>query len=217
MFKDNKEDIYRERLKYSNISLMSNKLRIGIIGFGKAGLIKANHFYKQGAEIFVLTKEYNKDIISKFDNNIDVKIGEYNKEFILNKHIIIIAIDDDEVIKNIRNDCEEYSKIYIDSSDFTQGMGVVPVQRESENIVLSINSKVGNPRGAVFVSEKIKGYLEEYDEFIEFTAEIRKKVKSKIEIKDEVLNFIYSEDFFYLFNKKKGKEVIRLFYGEEIV
>ena len=42
MYRDNREDI-QDEVEYSFISLFSKKLRIGVIGGGKAGAIKINH------------------------------------------------------------------------------------------------------------------------------------------------------------------------------
>ena len=52
-------------------------------------------------------------------------------------------------------------------------MGVIPVTRESKFITVAVNTKVGNPRGSVMVAESITKSLQEFDEYIRLTGEIR--------------------------------------------
>ena len=39
------------------------------------------------------------------------------------------------------------------------------MKRESKNISLSINTKVGNPKGAVMLADKLQKEIESYDDF----------------------------------------------------
>ena len=55
MEEDNRKDIYNEGIDYSYISLISKKLRVGIIGGGKAGFIKIKHFIKNKCYVEVLS------------------------------------------------------------------------------------------------------------------------------------------------------------------
>ena len=143
--------------------------------------------------------------------------GNYNKEFILDKHLIIIAIDDENVISKIKDDCEELYKIYINSSKFRDGMGVVPVTRESKFITVAVNTKVGNPRGSVMVAESITKSLQGFDEYIKLTGEIRNSLFLDKEIKEDLLKFINSSDCKFFYDKNKIFEVFKLFYDEDIV
>ena len=88
----------------------------------------------------VLSREFIDDF-----QNISVTLikKEYYKRFIEDKHMVIIAISDEEIIDNIIRDCNSLAKIYINSANFKKGMGVIPVKRESSNILMSINTKVG--------------------------------------------------------------------------
>ena len=54
MPRNNKKDIYEGRIEYSSIAFLSKKLRVGIIGAGKGGVIKARHFLKQNSQVFTL-------------------------------------------------------------------------------------------------------------------------------------------------------------------
>ena len=91
---------------------------------------------------------------------------EFSYEFLKDKHLIIIALDDKTLKNIIKKYCDDNYKIYIDSSRFTDGMGVVPIQRNTKNITFALNTRYGNPKGAVLVSNKVKDLLEGYDDFI---------------------------------------------------
>lgn len=211
MSRNNKKDICEGRIDYSSIAFLSKKLRVGIIGAGKGGLIKAKHFLKQNSQVFILTKDkISKEGIEKAT----IINKEYDRSFILDKHIIIIAVKNETLRNKIKEQCEEIYKIYIDASNFKEGMGVLPVQRESENLVFTINTKGGNPKASVFISNKIKEELKKYDDFVEFTTIVRNELKENNKLKDEVLNFIFNDDFIFFFNKGKGNIILKMFYDK---
>lgn len=204
-------------LSYAPITLFGEKLKIGVIGAGRGALIKVINFYNKGSNIEVLALDFLEDFY-KFDKD-KVKLikGKYNREFLLDKHLIIIAIDDSIVVNNIKKDCKKLHKIYINSSKFKEGMGVVPVTRESKFITVAINTKVGNPRGSVMVAESITKSLQEFDEYIRLTGKIRNSLILDKEIKDDLLKFINSSDCKFFYDKGKIFEVFKLFYDEDIV
>lgn len=130
--------------------------------------------------------------------------------------MVIIAISDEEIIDNIIRDCNSLAKIYINSANFKKGMGVIPVKRESSNILMSINTKVGNPKGAVMLADKLQKEIVGYDDFMEFTGNLRNTINMENAEKLKLLSFVNSEDFKYIFDKGKGKIVLELFYKEKI-
>ncbi len=211
MLTNNKKDICTGRIDYSSIALISKKLRVGVIGAGKGGVIKAKHFLKQNSQVFILTKD---KISQEGIEKATIINKEYDRSFILDKHIIIIAVKDDGLRNKIKEHCEEIYKIYIDASNFKEGMGVLPVQRESENLVFTLNTKGGNPKASVFISNKIKEELKKYDDFVEFTTIVRNELKENNKLKDEVLNFIFNDDFIFFFNKGKGNIILKMFYDK---
>ena len=176
-------------------------------------LFKARTLSNSGVEVEVLSREFIEDF-----HSISVTLikKEYDKKFIEDKHIVIIAISDEETIDNIISDCNSLAKIYINSSNFKNGMGVIPVKRESKNISLSINTKVGNPKGAVMLADKFQKEIESYDDFMKFTGVIRNTVVMEKAEKLKLLSFVNNEDFKYIFDKGKGKIVLELFYKEKI-
>ena len=165
MYKNAGEDISRE-LNYASLTLFGEKLNIGIIGAGRGALIKARNFYKKGSSIEILALDFLEEFKEFDENQVKLIRGSYYKDFIIDKHLIIIAIDDKETIKEIKSDCEKFFKIYINSSEFKKGMGVIPVSRESKNIAISINTKLGNPRGAVMIANNLLRTLKEFDNYM---------------------------------------------------
>lgn len=204
-------------LSYAPITLFGEKLKIGVIGAGRGALIKVRNFYNKGSKIEVLALDFLEDFYKFNGDKVKLIKGNYNKDFILDKHLIIIAIDNDSVINEIKDDCEKLCKIYINSSKFKDGMGVIPVTRESKFITVAVNTKVGNPRGSVMVAESITESLEEFDEYIRLTGEIRNSLFLDKEIKDDLLKFINSSDCKFFYDKDKIFEVFKLFYNEDIV
>ena len=88
MFKDNKEHIYDEEIEYSFISLLSNKINIGVIGGGRAGFIKIKHFLKTGCYVEVISKDFCEEVISlceEFKGRLILIKSEFNYEFLENK------------------------------------------------------------------------------------------------------------------------------------
>lgn len=171
MDRNNRENIYDEGIEYSYISLISKKLRVGIVGGGKAGTIKARHFVRNKCCVEVISKTFDEELIelSKvFPERLKLIDEDLSYEFLRDKHLIIIALDDKNLKTMAKKYCEENYKIYIDSSDFISGMGVVPIQRSTENAVFALNTKYGNPKGAVLLSNKVENTIKEYDEFIRY-------------------------------------------------
>ena len=100
-----KENIHGE-LNYAPITLFGEKIRIRVIGAGRGALIKVRNFYNKGSNIEVLSLDFLEDFYKFNENKVKLIKGSYNKDFILDKHLIIIAIDDESVINKIKADCE---------------------------------------------------------------------------------------------------------------
>ena len=204
-------------LSYAPITFFGEKLKIGVIGAGRGALIKVRNFYNKGSKIEVLALDFLEDFYNFNKDKVKLIKGNYNKEFILDKHLIIIAIDDENIIHKIKNDCEKLYKIYINSSKFKEGMGVIPVSRESEFITVAVNTKVGNPRGSIMVADSITESLQGFDEYIKLTGKIRNDLTLDKEIRDNLLKFINSSDCKFFYDKNKILQVFKLFYNDDIV
>lgn len=220
MDEDNRKDICDEGIDYSYISLISKKLRVGIIGGGKAGAIKTKHFVNNKCYVEVLSNAFEEEIIelsNTFKDRLRLKNEELSFQFLRDKHIIIIALEDETIKGKVKLYCEENYKIYIDSSNFTDGMGVVPVQRSTENITFALNTKYGNPKGAVLVSNKVKNLLEEYDEFMKYVGIIRNRAKTLPKYKKKIISFVNNEEFKKYFDEGKSESLLKDNFPKEIV
>lgn len=219
MGEDNRKDIYEE-INYSYLALISKKLRVGVIGGGKAGAIKTKHFVKNKCYVEVLSKAFDKEIIELSNSEQERLIlinNEFNYEFLRDKHVIVIAVDDESLSNKIKKYCDENYKLYVNSSNFKNGIGVIPIEGRTKNIAFALNTKGGNPKGAVLLSEKVKDFLEEYDEFIEFTGKIRNKAKELPEGKHSIIEFINNENFKKSFEQGNAENLLRENFAKEIV
>lgn len=215
MCKDIREDLLKENIDYTYLSLISSKTNIGVIGGGKVGYIKSKNFLAKKCNVEVLALEF----IREFENLDNIKLikNSYYKDFIKDKHIIVIATNDRSVNQKIKKDCEESYKIYIYAEDYTESMAIAPVQRNLNNISFAVNTNYGNPKGSLIISEKVLETLREYDEFIGYSSLIRKSAKNIEDNKNDIINFVCSEDFKYICEKKKDRVVLEMFFGREML
>lgn len=205
MSKNNKEDI--QNIDYSYIGLISQKIKIGIIGAGKAGFIKASHFLRDNCTVEILSKSFSNEILNLNNKYSSLKLikGKYDEKFLKDKHIIIAAVDNKNIIDSVKNFCRENFRIYINSVDFRDGMGIIPVEVKSSNIFTCVNTAKANPKGAVMISRKIKEIIDEYDNFIEYTAFLRNKAKKNEKYKKIIIDTIGNEEFKKHFDNKKSE------------
>lgn len=215
MYEDTRENILDETLEYTYLSMMSSKLRVGIIGGGKVGYLKGKKFSKKGCRVEVLSLSFIEEFY-KLENTKLVK-GSYNKEFLEDKHLIIIATNDEKKNLEIKRDCEDKFKIYIFTSNYLNGIAISPIQRDLDNISFAINTKKGNPKGVMMLSNKVFDLLNNYDSFIGYSSVLREKAKLIEDNKNEIIEFICSEDFKFIYEKGKDKLVMELFFDKEII
>lgn len=216
MLKDNKEDIHRGELEKIYISLLAKSIRVGVVGGGKAATIKVKTLIEKNVYMEVIAKEFSNEILSINNTNLKLVKEAYNKEFIKDKHLIIIAVNDHELVNIIKKNCQDEYKIFINCSDFKEGMGAIPVQRELNNISFGLSTKQGNPKGALLASDLAFRALEDIDDFIGFTGRLREKIKG-FSNKKELIDFIISDDFKFFYNKGKDRVVLGLFLKEDII
>lgn len=214
------QDISLNEIDYTYISLMSKKVRIGVIGGGKGGQIKTRHFVNNKCNVEVISKDFTQELLKLAEENeeyLTLINREFNIEFLKDKHIIVIASNDENINEIIRKYCDDNYKIYIDASDFTNGIGVVPAERSSKTMNFALNTKQGNPKGAVLMCNKIQNYISEYDDFIELTGTIRNNVKNYPEYKRDVLSYIYSSEFEEAYKRGDYIESLNERYGNDII
>jgi precorrin-2 dehydrogenase/sirohydrochlorin ferrochelatase len=216
MLKNTRKNIYPTEIEYLPISLISSTLRILVIGAGNAALIKTKTFLKKRCFVTIISREIKEDFkLLEHSENLNIINEEYNIQFIKDKHLIIIAIDDKSKVEEIIADCDKYAKIYLNCTDFRKGKFILPISDGTQSIEFSIHTKGGNPKVSQYLKTKVKETLEEYDEFVGFAIEIREMIKDN-ENKKEILSFIATEDFRFIFNKGKAIITLKIFFGGEI-
>lgn len=211
MFNDVEENIYGDEIERIYLTFISSKLRVGIIGGGKAATIKVRSFLKGNVYIEVLAREFSEDILNISDKNLKLIKSEYRDDFIKDKHLIVIAINDSVLLQKIKYECDKNYKLYINCSDFKEGIGIMPVQRNLKNISLGISTAGGNPKGALMVADIAYKSLVDIDEFIGYTTKIRNNAKFIRVYKKEIIEFINCNDFKFFYDKGKDEIVFKLF------
>lgn len=217
MYENSRKDIYREELDYIMLSLFSNKINVLIIGGGNAAFIKAKTFLSNGCNVEIVAKDIKKDIFDLKCSNLKLTKSEYNESFLLKKHIIIIAIDDNKIIEDIICDCEALDKLYINCKTPKEGLCVLPMNMKSKETIIGINTLRGNPRALKMLGNNILNETKVWDDFIKVTSIIRNNVKNIKDKKQEVLDFIINDDFKYFVSKGKEELILRLFYEKKLV
>lgn len=197
------------------ISIIPSRVRVGIIGGGRGAYIKARSFIYHNCEVQVVARNFIKEFESL--SGVEIIQGEYKSEFIEDKHMIIIAVKKGELEEEIIADCNKKSKLFFTLSDFKRGMGTVPAQASLENISFALNTKGGNPKAAVMLKEEVKHSLKDYDIFIGFINNLRNKAKKFDRHKTEIINFIATKDYKFMWEKGKAREVLMLFFPEDVI
>lgn len=214
MHGNNEENIFVNNFEFGTLALIANRINVGIIGGGKAGFIKAKAFTSRGFNVEVVSIDFVEEFsLLEYEKNFSKTLGEYSEEFLNDKHIVIVAINDDLMRNNIIFSCKEKYKLYIDCSDFKNGLAIVPFQVETDSLLCSVNSKGGNPRVTRKVSEKVEKILLSEENYVKFTTKIRNQLKGK-DIFKEVMDFLLEDDFREFFNKGYGKIILKMFYDD---
>lgn len=214
MPRDNREDIL---LDYAFISLISSKIKVVIIGGGRAGYIKAKSFLKRGYRVYVVSNDFYEEI-SALDGQVHLIKDSYDKKYILDKHLVVIATDDKNLNRDIRDDCEKYVKIYLYAEDFRRGEFINPIEIDMNNIRLGLHTTVGSPKTSLFLSEKVKECIDEYDDFVEYIGKLRTHIIDNTRDRNlnlEVMNFVNTDDFYFFYRKNKHHLIVKLFWGDD--
>lgn len=213
MFEINKESISRD-IDYFSIAI-SNNSRILVIGGGKAAYIKVKSLIRNSMNVTVLAKEFIEEISAI--KEVTLIKASYNSRLLEKYHLIIIAINDDLIRREIKKDCEKLFKLYIDGTEGEKGLAIMESQRSLDNISYSVSTKVKAPKLSKLYLDKIEELLKDYDDFTLEVGKIREGAKKlKDEEKKEVINFICTEDFKFFYDRKKSNLILKLFFENSI-
>ncbi len=202
-----------KNLEQCFLSIKSDKFKVLIVGGGKAGYIKCKSFLTKGAEVKVIALDICKEVLAlQHFEKLSIEKTTYNKEMLVQYHLVVIATDDEFLNRNIKMDCDELCKLYINSSNVEESMCITPTVGESKSTVFAIHTKKFSPKTSLFIRDNLETHLKKYDSYIDFSVNLRNSLKNHGR-KNEILNFISTEDFLYIFNKGYGEKIINLFYG----
>lgn len=210
MSRDNKEDIL---LSSKCISICSDT-RILIVGGGRAGYIKLCSFANRGFRVDVLSDVFSDEIEKLAHENPKVKLmrSSYRSEILETYELVFVGTNDDGLNETIAGDCKRMGKLFAYLPDARAGRVSIPVEVETEHIKLSVGTKSGSPKTAVFLGQKLKSVIVEYDDFVGYICSIRRKI-SNSERKREVMEFVNTDEFYEYYRAGKGDTVLKTFYG----
>lgn len=197
------------------INIISSKFHVKVIGGGKAAFIKVKGLLEKGCYVHILSKKFSKEILDINNENLKIEEGTYYKEFIKDAHLIIIAIDEDSLAYEICKDCDEEYKLYLNATNYKDGMVSIPYSRCYENLGFSISSKLGSPRITRAIGEEVSSIIKENDMYSIKVAKIREKAK-KEELKSEIIKVISSNEFKKAFLEEREYEYLSNVFGEKI-
>lgn len=214
MLEANREDILSGRINDVFLSIVSSKLNVLIVGGGRAGFIKAKTLSSRGCNVTVISLEFSSDFktLEEYDNITFIK-DTYKREYIQDKHLIVIAVPEKIGIE-IKMHCEEEFKLYIACYSFREGMAVLPYQRSTRNMSVGLKSMNASPKTTRFIGQKLEKTLREYDDFMEYSCRLREELKT-CEKREEMLSFISSDDFYFFYTKNKQDLILKMFFGDD--
>lgn len=203
MFKDNRKDIHD--LDYGYLGIFKNKIKALVIGGGKVGYMKAVGLKKQNIEVTVISDRF----VEEFNNqNINLIYDYFSEKYIDKYHFFIVAVKDYKHIKEI---LDKNLKLYVICSNSFDGNLFVPMIVKEKGYTLSITAN-GSPFGTRFLIKRVSNKIKKYDDFMVEMKKIREKVKGNLN-KNTILEFIYSDDFYFFYKKEKHILVLEMFFG----
>lgn len=122
----------------------------------------------------------------------------------------------DNLNKTITSHCDENSKIYLNCTNFKEGLFITPMQGDTKEMVYSIHTKGGSPKTSKFLMSKVHEELKRYDDLVQYVCKLREKIK-EMDNKDEIMGFVSLNDFEFFFEKGVHEIILNMFYGGKLV
>lgn len=190
------------------LSFFAEKINVLIIGGGKAALIKAKSYQANGCNLTLIAPDILPELKELSKEGLEIIKKKYYSEIISDFHLVIIATDNQELNQQIKRDCEKLRKLYLAAYKASEGLFTTPVIRETKEAKLALRTRKGNPGTSVFIAEKLKQQLTNYDQFIAFSSNLRKQILAHPQ-KEEIFKTINSEDFLIRFNQQEGETSLK--------
>ncbi|MBK1813540.1 NAD(P)-dependent oxidoreductase [Clostridium sp. YIM B02505] len=214
MHGDNKQDI--SKLEYMFLSLISSKLRVLIIGGGKAALIKATTLIKNGCSLTILAEHFDEELEALTSTGVVELVKEsYSKTYLSDKHLIFICINDKSTIVKVVEDCEDQSKLYVNCSDSKDGLAVLPIQNNNGSFSYAVHTNGGNPKMSRKLLSEMGKAVEPLLNITDFSTSLRSRMKEIGFIDKIIMDFIISDEYRFFFEKGYGEKILYLYFDKE--
>lgn len=207
------EDILRTGIDNMTISLIPSRIRVIVIGGGNAGLLKARSLSERGCQVTVVSLDFRdgfNELRREFST--ELILDSYGIEHILDSHLVVIAVDNLDLNQKIIGDCDAHNKLYLNCSDYREGIFGVPYQSQTEGFHFSLQTKTINPTLSVYLGEKIREFLRKYDDFAMFIGRVRSWEAQGVNRLD-LMRYMCSDEFLDFFRRGKGEMMLKMFFG----
>lgn len=183
-----------------------------IVGGGNAALTKTKSLINKGFTVHCVAPRFKEEFLRLNSEKLMLIKSNFEDNNIYNYHIVVICTDSKELNEHIRELCQKNFKMFIDATEPEKSIATVCATASTKEVAIAVRIKNKNPKASKFLAEKIKNYLEPYDDYISFITYVRNSVDC-IPNKQELLEFLSSEDFLFFFQKSYGEKILDLFYG----
>lgn len=151
--------------KFFPVSIDLNNKNILVVGAGKVAYSKVKKLLDYGANIQVLTTEIEEDKFYILDNEKIISLviikdeNNFDKKFLDNVFLVVMATDNKEFNKKIAEICIE-KNILVNNITSKDDMNLrFSSIYENDECQISV-SAYGNPKKSVEIKEKIKNFIE---------------------------------------------------------
>uniref|UniRef100_UPI0005858476 NAD(P)-dependent oxidoreductase n=1 Tax=Caldicellulosiruptor sp. F32 TaxID=1214564 RepID=UPI0005858476 len=168
MLKPNKEDILEIDSGFENlmhIGLVASNIKVGVIGAGKASLIKTKTFLGAGCKVEVLSPTFDIGFRKLKSEYLKLRKGKFHKSFLKDKHIVIIGVSNRKLEKRIIWHCKRLNKLYLVCSDYKLGNLRLGAQKRTDEFVFSLSIRRGNPKLSKYLAQKTLDFLQSFTIF----------------------------------------------------
>ena len=200
--------------EFTFLCIYSKNTKILIVGGGNSALIKAKSFLGKGFNVECVSPNFNEEFLQIKNERLKLIKEEFKDELIFQYHLVVICTNKEEVNSHIRDICDRNYKVYIDTTLPENSIATLCATTSTKQVSIGLRTTNKSPKTAQFLVKKVRNYLINYDDYVYFATSIRNRINNFPQ-KNQLLNFISSEDFLFFFKKSYGEAVLKLFYGGE--
>lgn len=174
-----------------------------VVGGGKVALRKVRMLLDFGASVLVMAERICEELtdISNANDKLSLCCGDFSKEAVLGKFLVIAATDDDSVNQHIASVCRN-NNIPVNVVDKIEECSfILPSYTKEKDVVAAFSSGGKSPILTQYLNSKAKDYVtEEIGLINECLGKVRKKVQDIFDTEvqrkmvfQEILDYSLSE------------------------